>query len=251
MTNHSDEQTNFGFQTVNKQEKASMVREVFSAVADDYDLMNDAMSLGLHRLWKRKLVAQLRTGAKLLDVAGGTGDIAIKYFKKHDASHMPAAINILDINEAMVARARDKMIDQNITGIQCYVGDAESLPFPDMSFDYYTIAFGLRNVTDKDRALREAYRVLKPGGKFFCLEFSQVQNELLARLYDFYSFHIIPPMGHLLANNESAYQYLVESIRTFPAQQELCNMIRHAGFALADYDNLNSGIVALHHGYRT
>lgn len=247
MTDDSENTTHFGFKTVDKQEKASLVRGVFSSVASRYDIMNDLMSAGVHHLWKDRMVALLPKGGKLLDVAGGTGDISFRYLKKSPTS----PIIVCDINQAMLAKGRDRAIDRTILkGMEWVCGDAESLPFPSMSFDYYTIAFGIRNVTHIDRALKEAYRVLKPGGRFICLEFSQVTNPMLAAFYEQYSFHVIPQIGKLVTGDAESYQYLVESIRQFPKQQEFATMISEAGFAKVSYDNLTGGVTALHSGWR-
>lgn len=248
MTENPQNTTHFGFKTVDSREKSSLVKGVFSSVASRYDIMNDLMSAGVHHLWKDKMVEMLAPNGSLLDVAGGTGDISYRYLKKSPSS----PIVICDINQAMLSTGRDKAIDKNILqGISWACGNAESLPFPSMSFDYYTIAFGIRNVTHIDLALQEAYRVLKPGGRFVCLEFSHLPNPLLAKLYTHYSFHVIPKIGKLVTGDESSYQYLVESIQKFPKQQEFSSMITTAGFAQVSYQNLTGGVVALHSGWRT
>ena len=249
MTN--EDQTNtthFGFRTVREEEKASLVRAVFDDVAPRYDLMNDLMSAGIHRLWKGAMIDWLRPrpGMTLLDVGGGTGDIAFRF-----AQRGGGPVVVCDINREMLAVGRDRAIDRNIAAdIQWVCGDAESLPFPDRSVEAYTIAFCLRNVTHVDRALAEAARVLKPGGRFLCLEFSQVVLPLLDRVYDAYSFHLLPWLGQLVAGNREAYQYLVESIRKFPPQKELAERMRGAGMAQVSYRNLSGGIAALHSGWR-
>jgi ubiquinone/menaquinone biosynthesis methyltransferase len=210
------------------------------------------MSLGLHSLWKKKMLAELTNlNGTLLDVAGGTGDISTLYYNKAKSHNRTPTIILTDINLAMLNIARDKLINNNIlAGINLICSDAEKLPFPSMHFDYYTIAFGIRNVTHIEAALAEAYRVLKPGGKFICLEFSQVDNPALAKLYDFYSFKVIPQMGKCIADNEDAYRYLAESIRKFPNQENFAAMIRKAGFTQVKYQNLTFGVTAIHTGYR-
>lgn len=240
--------SDFGFKTVTPEEKTTLVRGVFDSVASRYDLMNDAMSFGMHRLWKRSFVemADVRPGMHCLDVAGGTGDIAFR-LRKSGAGQ----VTVCDINYNMLAEGQKRADDKNfLQGFEWVCGNAESLPFPDSSFDRYTIAFGIRNVTFIDKALAEAHRVLKPGGKFLCLEFSKVKPEPLSKAYDAYSFHIIPRMGAALAGDKDSYQYLVESIRKFPPQEEFLRMVREAGFAQARYTNLSAGAVAIHTGYK-
>ncbi len=246
-------QTTFGFRDVPEAERQGLVNEVFAAVADRYDLMNDLMSGGLHRLWKDDLVGWLNPprndrSFRLLDVAGGTGDVAIRYAR---ASGANATAVLCDISCEMLDVGRRKVreagFDQRITLTQ---GNAEALPFPDRAFDAYTIAFGIRNVTHMDKALREAFRVLKTGGRFLCLEFSQVQVPILDRLYDFHSFEVIPRLGKLAAGDAEPYRYLVESIRKFPAQERFAAMICEAGFARVSYRNLTGGIAAIHSGWR-
>ena len=243
-------QTDFGFRQVGETEKTRLVRGVFDHVAGRYDLMNDLMSGGIHRLWKAELIAQLhpRPGETLLDLAGGTGDIARRLLGRAGPS---AGVVVCDINAAMVAAGRDRAIDNGLLrDIAWMVGDAENLPLPDDSVDACTISFGLRNVTRKERALAEARRVLKPGGRFFCLEFSRVEAPLLRRVYDLYSFAVLPRLGAMVANDRDAYQYLVESIRRFPAQAELAAMMRAAGFEQVRWRNLSAGIAAIHSGWR-
>ncbi len=247
--------THFGFKTVAETAKASMVRGVFDSVAPKYDLMNDLMSAGVHRLWKAAMVDTVapRPGQTFLDVAGGTGDIAGRIHERltRGGAALTAPITVCDINAAMLGVGRDRMLDRGIvTGIDWVCGDAETLPFPDMSFDTYTIAFGLRNVTHVDRALAEARRVLKPGGRFFCLEFSRVVMPVLDKLYDTYSFQVLPFLGQTIAGDRDAYVYLAESIRRFPEQQRLVAMMGEAGFARATYKNFTGGIAALHSGWR-
>ena len=243
----------FGFKTVGESERQGLVNEVFARVADRYDLMNDVMSGGLHRLWKDDLVNWLmppRSAApwRHLDVAGGTGDVALRVIR---ASGPNATSVICDISGEMLAAGRRRMErlpeGEQISFAQ---GNAEALPLPDRSVDAYTIAFGIRNVTHIDRALAEAYRVLKPGGRFLCLEFSQVQVPLLDNLYDTWSFRAIPRLGKLIAGDEESYRYLVESIRRFPNQDRFKAMIAAAGFERVQYRNLSGGIAALHSGWR-
>jgi demethylmenaquinone methyltransferase/2-methoxy-6-polyprenyl-1,4-benzoquinol methylase len=238
----------FGDIPVDPALKTGMVREVFDRVAGRYDLMNDLMSAGVHRAWKAAFIGALapRPHEHLLDVAAGTGDIAAGWLK---AGGGPAIL--CDINEAMLTRGRDRAMDKGrLAGMSWAVGNAESLPFPDRSFDAYTIAFGLRNVTDIDAALREARRVLKPGGRFMCLEFSHVAVKPLQKAYDFYSDAVIPRLGALVAKDRESYVYLVESIRRFPDQPSLVRRIEAAGFGFAGYRNLSGGIAAIHRGRR-
>jgi demethylmenaquinone methyltransferase/2-methoxy-6-polyprenyl-1,4-benzoquinol methylase len=240
--------THFGFREVPEAEKASMVRSVFDGVATSYDLMNDVMSGGIHRLWKASMIETLRPrpDMKLLDLGGGTGDIA---FRCRAAGGGP--VTVCDINKEMLSVGRDRAVDRAILdGIDWVCGDAETLPFPDRSVDAVTIAFCLRNVTHIDEALREARRVLRPGGRFLCLEFSHVVLPGLAQIYDQYSFKVLPLMGQLIARNRDAYQYLAESIRRFPPQAELVSRMTAAGFERAGYRNLTGGIAALHSGWR-
>jgi demethylmenaquinone methyltransferase/2-methoxy-6-polyprenyl-1,4-benzoquinol methylase len=243
--------THFGFRDVPVAEKRKLVGEVFSSVAGKYDLMNDAMSLGIHRLWKRFFVAtaQVGRGDRVLDLAGGTGDIAALLRPRVGET---GEIVLGDINAAMLRVGRDRMIDRgNVRGLQYVQLDAEKLPFPDGSFDLVTIAFGLRNVTDKDAALREMHRVLKVGGQARVLEFSEVKPEWFKPIYDFHSFQVLPRLGRLFAHDAGSYQYLAESIRKHPPQDELKAMMDTAGFARTSYRNLSAGIVAVHTGYRT
>ncbi len=240
--------THFGYRTVSTAEKPALVRGVFDDVARRYDLMNDLMSLGVHRLWKRAFLdrVQPRADRTLLDLGGGTGDIAFGWL---DRGGGPATV--CDLTQGMLAVGRDRAIDRNLAGrVEWVCGDAEKLPFPDASFTTCTIAFCLRNVTDIDAALAEARRVLKPGGRFFCLEFSKVALPPLARAYDRYSFTVLPLLGRLVARNRDAYQYLAESIRRFPPQEELVARMRRAGFDQVRYTNMSAGIVALHSGWR-
>lgn len=239
-------QTHFGFESVDWNDKQQRVGEVFSRVASRYDIMNDAMSLGMHRLWKDTLVNAVtpRAGMDILDMAGGTGDIAKRMLKRG------ARVTLCDINADMLTVGRDRLLDAGLNhNLAISTANAESLPFADNRFDAYTIAFGLRNVTDIPAALREAHRVLKPGSSFFCLEFSK-PDAWLAPIYDKYSFHVIPWLGEKIAKDEASYRYLVESIRRFPPQEELCEWMRTAGFQRVSYRNLNGGIVALHRGWK-
>jgi demethylmenaquinone methyltransferase/2-methoxy-6-polyprenyl-1,4-benzoquinol methylase len=243
-------ETDFGYRRVKVEEKARLVRDVFDKVVDRYDLMNDLMSGGIHRLWKGELVARLnpRPGQMLLDVAGGTGDIAFRFL---DRAGSGARAMVCDVNESMVRRGRDRAIDRGrLTGIEWVCGDAERLPVGDGSVDAYTIAFGLRNVTHVTAALAEARRVLRPGGRFLCLEFSQVELPLLRRAYDLYSFAVLPRLGQVVAGDGDAYRYLVESIRRFPPQQELARLMEAAGLERVGFRNFGGGIAALHSGWR-
>jgi demethylmenaquinone methyltransferase/2-methoxy-6-polyprenyl-1,4-benzoquinol methylase len=243
-------EADFGFRRVAVEDKARLVRGVFDSVAGRYDLMNDLMSGGIHRLWKAYLIDRLhpRPGQKLLDIAGGTGDIAARFLDRAGAD---AQAIVCDINESMVATGRNRAIDRGrIDGIDWVVGDAERLPLAAMSVDSCTIAFGLRNVTAIDAALAEARRVLKPGGRFLCLEFSRVVLPVLARAYDLYSFSVLPLLGQMVAGDRDAYQYLVESIRRFPPQDELARRMGEAGFEQVAYRNLTGGVAALHSGWR-
>lgn len=240
--------THFGYREVPVQEKADLVHEVFESVAGKYDLMNDLMSMGVHRVWKRDFAANsgVRLGHEVLDLAGGTGDIAALMSKRVGKN---GRVVLSDINEAMLEVGRRRLEDRGISGNISYaLANAENLPFGDREFDAVTIAFGLRNVTDQNAALREMFRVLRPGGKALILEFSQVQPEVLKKLYDGYSFGILPVLGKLIAGDEESYRYLAESIRKHPPQDELAEMMRDAGFDQVRYRNLTGGIVAIHTG---
>ncbi|MBB4267143.1 class I SAM-dependent methyltransferase [Roseospira visakhapatnamensis] len=276
--------THFGYRTVGRAEKAGLVRDVFDSVAGRYDLMNDLMSGGVHRLWKDSFVAQVapRPGMTCLDVGGGTGDIAFRILERmerraradarraaplddtgsdrpdqDDAAHALAGppgggrVMVCDINAEMITVGRDRAMNRGLVeGLEWLVGDAETLPVADASVDVYTIAFCLRNVTNIDAALAEARRVLKPGGRFFCLEFSTVVMPVLDKLYDTYSFSVLPNLGRFVAGNKEAYQYLAESIRRFPPQQELCRRMAAAGLRRPRHRNLSGGIAAIHSGWR-
>ena len=239
--------THFGFQSVDEREKAQRVRGVFDSVASKYDLMNDLMSMGLHRAWKAYtvMVADVREGQQVLDIAGGTGDLALAFSKKVGSS---GQVVHTDINEAMLRTGRDRLLDAGVA-LPTLVCDAEKLPFPDNHFDLVSVAFGLRNMTRKDAALAEMNRVLKPGGKLLVLEFSKVAKPL-EKLYDWYSFKVLPTMGKLVAGDDASYRYLAESIRMHPGQQELKEMMRKSGFGHVDYHNLSGGLVALHVGIK-
>lgn len=233
-------------------DKASFVKNIFSSVANHYDLMNNIMSFGIHHLWKDKFIELLPDYSRsLLDVAGGTGDIASRYYKKARSLSLSPKITICDINEEMINICKDKLIDNNIlSSIDFTIGDAQKLPFDDMSYDYYTISFGIRNIADIKLALNEAYRVLKPGGKFMCLEFSHPINDCFAKIYNTYIDKFIPFLGEIFINNREAYRYLADSIKEFPKQEVFLSMISDAGFVQAEYQNLTNGIVAIHHGYK-
>ncbi len=249
MTQDTSSTTHFGFQTVPEGEKAGMVHGVFTRVANRYDVMNDLMSVGIHRLWKDAMMDWLapRPGQKLLDVAGGTGDVAFRFLGRAKAGHA----TVCDLTESMLVEGRKRAEAENLAhSLDWIVGDAMALPFADNSFDVYTISFGIRNVTRIPDALAEAYRVLKPGGRLMVLEFSQMPNAMLQKAYDLYSFNVIPLMGQIVANDRASYQYLVESIRKFPDQEAFAALIRQAGFAQVKYRNLSLGIAALHSGWK-
>lgn len=239
------EATSFGNRKVNADEKTNMVLGVFDSVATKYDIMNDVMSGGVHRLWKDKFINQInpKPQDKILDMAGGTGDIA---FRHYNHTKGKADITVSDINQSMLEVGEQRGYDRGITNMDWVVTDAADLPFDDDSFDIYTIAFGLRNVTKIDDALREASRVLKPGGRFYCLEFSHVDNPIVKKIYDAYSDHLIPRFGQAIANDSDSYQYLVESIRKFPRREALKQRLVQAGFAKASYNTMTFGVVAVH-----
>lgn len=250
--------THFGFQTVDMKEKTSRVRDVFDRVSGRYDIMNDAMSFGLHHVWKRQFVDRMapQLGESFLDVAGGTGDIAMGIVRAlrrqtRRSTEITHAVTICDINASMMTVGVRKCMDLGFSSeIRWACGDGSALPFPDNHFDVYSISFGLRNITDPAAALSEAYRVLKPGGRFYCLEFSKIHNPLLRTLYTQYAFHVIPAMGSVLAGDRSSYRYLSESIEMFMTQQELAFALENAGFNRVAVENLNGGIVAIHQGVK-
>ncbi len=247
MENHN---TFFGYEKLDAEEKQGRVREVFEHVASRYDLMNDLMSGGLHHLWKARVVDMISfsPNTKLLDVAGGTGDIAFQYLRKRGEG---ANITIVDINQVMLRHGHNRAINSGILkGIEWVLGNAENLPFYEKSFDYYTIGFGIRNVTYIEKALKEAYRVLKTGGRFICLEFSHVDNKWFKNIYDAYSFNIIPKLGELITHDKAPYQYLVESIRMFPKAEEFKIMIENAGFKRVKIEKLLGGVAAIHSGWK-
>eukprot|EP00088_Acartia_fossae_P011461 TRINITY_DN1582_c0_g1_i12.p1 TRINITY_DN1582_c0_g1~~TRINITY_DN1582_c0_g1_i12.p1 ORF type:complete len:297 (+),score=15.94 TRINITY_DN1582_c0_g1_i12:31-921(+) len=256
-TYSDDKTTHFGFKNVGEKEKKEAVLSVFHSVADSYDLMNDAMSLGVHRVWKDAFMKKLDPGpnTKLLDVAGGTGDISFRFLdyvgKEAVNKDDGASVTVFDINASMLKVGEARASELGHTkGISFVQGDAQELPFEDNTFDCYTIAFGIRNVVKIDEALKEAHRVLKPGGRFMCLEFSKVKPQELESLYDLYSFQVIPPMGKILAGDWDSYQYLVESIRKFPDQDTFAEMIREAGFSFVTYEDYTFGVAAVHSGFK-
>jgi demethylmenaquinone methyltransferase/2-methoxy-6-polyprenyl-1,4-benzoquinol methylase len=243
-----DKKTHFGYKQVNTEEKESMVASVFDSVAAKYDIMNDLMSAGIHRLWKRFTIelSGVRGGMQVLDIAGGTGDLTAHFSKLVGPQ---GQVVLADINASMLNVGRDKLTDRGVCGNIEYVqANAEALPFPDNHFDCITIAFGLRNVTHKENALESMLRVLKPGGRLLVLEFSKPSNSLLSKVYDTYSFKVLPKMGRLIAGDDDSYQYLAESIRMHPDQQTLKEMMETAGFSRCEYHNLTGGIVAIHKG---
>lgn len=245
----TEKTTHFGFETVPEAEKAGRVQGVFGSVASKYDIMNDVMSMGIHRVWKDAMMDWLapRPGQALLDVAGGTGDISFRFLSRAGHGHA----TVLDLTEPMLVEGRKRAeADHMAHMLDWVVGDAMALPFEDNTFDVYTISFGIRNVTRPQEALNEAYRVLKPGGRLMVLEFSQIPNDMMQKAYDLYSFNIIPQMGQIIAGDRDSYQYLVESIRKFPDQETFLDMVKQAGFANAKYRNLSMGIAALHSGWK-
>lgn len=241
--------THFGFKQVATDDKQSLVRGVFNSVASKYDLMNDVLSFGAHRLWKRYTVASsnVKVGDKVLDIAGGTGDLAIEFRKKVGNN---GQVILSDINAAMLNEGRKNLTNKGIFGVEFVQLNAQHLPFNSNTFDCVSIAFGLRNVTDKNQALEEMYRILKPGGCLLILEFSTTDSALLKKLYDFYSFNIMPKLGGIIADDEASYQYLAESIRKHPNQETLKDMVLNADFDFCEYHNLSGGIVALHKGIK-
>ncbi|KUJ74563.1 ubiquinone biosynthesis methyltransferase UbiE [Thiomicrospira sp. XS5] len=251
MSTHTEKKTiDFGFTEVPLDEKVKKVKGVFDSVAGNYDIMNDVMSLGIHRLWKRHTIelSGIRPGQAVLDLAGGTGDLTKAFAKRVGKT---GRVVLADINESMVRVGRDRLTNDGIIGNVDYtITNAEALTYPDNTFDLVTISFGLRNVTNKDKALAEICRVLKPGGQLMVLEFSKVTQPMLAKAYDFYSFNILPKMGKFIADDEASYQYLAESIRMHPDQETLKQMMLDAGFDKVEYLNMSNGIVALHRGWK-
>ncbi|MBL3705140.1 bifunctional demethylmenaquinone methyltransferase/2-methoxy-6-polyprenyl-1,4-benzoquinol methylase UbiE [Sulfitobacter sp. BDSS02] len=249
MTDETDKTTHFGRETIPEGDKAGRVQGVFNSVASKYDIMNDVMSVGIHRVWKDAMMDWLapRPGQRLLDVAGGTGDISFRFLKRAGYGHA----TVLDLTEPMLVEGRKRAEAASMAdSLDWVVGDAMALPFENNTFDVYTISFGIRNVTRPQEALNEAFRVLKPGGRLMVLEFSQLPNDGLQKLYDLYSFNVIPRMGQMIAGDRDSYQYLVESIRNFPDQETFLSMVRLAGFEQAKYRNLSMGIAALHSGWK-
>lgn len=241
--------TDFGFEEVPVAEKAQRVGRVFDSVASKYDLMNDLMSLGIHRLWKMLVLENsgVRLGSRVLDIAGGTGDLSIGLAKRVGSE---GQVVLSDINGSMLRIGRDRVLDKGMSNIVTAQADAECLPFSDNSFDFVSIAFGLRNVTRKEEAMKSVLRVLKPGGRFVVLEFSHPISPALSKVYDLYSFNVLPNLGKLITGDADSYRYLAESIRKHPAQEPLAQMMRDAGFERVDYTNLSAGIVAIHSGYK-
>lgn len=249
MADPSNKTTHFGSETIPEADKAGRVQGVFNSVASSYDVMNDVMSLGIHRIWKNAMMDWLapRRGQKLLDVAGGTGDIAFRFLNRAGSGHA----TVLDLTEPMLIEGRKRAeADKLQDSLDWVVGDAMALPFEANTFDVYTISFGIRNVTRPQQALNEAFRVLKPGGRLMVLEFSQLPNDGLQKAYDLYSFNVIPRLGQMIAGDRDSYQYLIESIRNFPDQETFLGMVRKAGFGQAKYRNLSLGIAALHSGWK-
>ena len=249
MSDKKENTTHFGFETILEKDKSEKVQGVFSSVASKYDVMNDVMSLGIHRVWKDAMMDWLAPirGQALLDVAGGTGDISFRFLQRAS----DAKATVLDLTEPMLAEGRKRAETAGISGqLEWVVGDAMALPFEDDSFDVYTISFGIRNVTDPQKALSEAYRVLKPGGRIMVLEFSHIPNNLLQWFYDKYSFNVIPRLGQIIASDRSSYQYLVESIRKFPKQESFMKLVNAAGFENTKYRNLTMGVACLHSGWK-
>ncbi|TDO97976.1 bifunctional demethylmenaquinone methyltransferase/2-methoxy-6-polyprenyl-1,4-benzoquinol methylase UbiE [Marinomonas balearica] len=250
MQDDQNKTTHFGFQEIPTDKKVDAVAQVFHSVAAKYDIMNDLMSGGIHRLWKRHTISQsgVRAGQTVLDIAGGTGDLTLKFARLVGNE---GQVILADINDSMLKVGRDKLANQGVVGnVKCVQANAEELPFPDNTFDCITIAFGLRNVTDKSKALASMHRVLKPGGRLLVLEFSKPESEHLSKLYDHYSFRLLPAMGKLIANDSESYRYLAESIRMHPDQDTLKDMMDEVGFERTSYQNMTGGIVALHKGFK-
>ena len=250
MDKNKKEYTDFGYKEVPKKDKSKLVGEVFSSVASKYDLMNDVMSLGIHRLWKKAAIesSQVMPGNSVLDVAGGTGDLAIEFSKIVGSS---GSVVLSDINEDMLAEGKKRVLDSGRLNVDFKIANAEELPFEKNSFDCISIAFGIRNVTDKEKALKSMFHCLKPGGRLIVLEFSKPTSNLFSQIYDIYSFNLLPLMGKLIADDADSYQYLAESIRKHPDQETFKKMMQSAGFLEASYENLTGGIVALHKGTKT
>ena len=249
MSGKKENTTHFGFETILEKDKSEKVQGVFSSVASKYDVMNDVMSLGIHRVWKDAMMDWLAPirGQALLDVAGGTGDISFRFLQRASGANA----TVLDLTEPMLVHGRKRAETVGISSqLEWVVGDAMALPFEDDSFDVYTISFGIRNVTDPQKALSEAYRVLKPGGRIMVLEFSHIPNNLLQWFYDKYSFNVIPRLGQIIASDRSSYQYLVESIRKFPKQESFMKLVNAAGFENTKYRNLTMGVACLHSGWK-
>ncbi|MBB1487984.1 bifunctional demethylmenaquinone methyltransferase/2-methoxy-6-polyprenyl-1,4-benzoquinol methylase UbiE [Oceanospirillum sediminis] len=249
-TDKDTQTTHFGYQQVNVEDKADKVADVFHSVAAKYDLMNDLMSMGIHRLWKRMTIEMsgVRRGSTVLDIAGGTGDLTLKFSRLVGAE---GKVVLADINDSMLKVGRDKLLDSGCSGnVEFVQANAECLPFPDNTFDCITIAFGLRNVTDKDKALRSMARILKPGGRLLVLEFSKPTNPVMSKIYDTYSFTALPFMGKLITNDAESYRYLAESIRMHPDQETLKGMMEEAGLSRVEYHNMTNGVVALHRGVK-
>jgi SAM-dependent methyltransferase len=245
--------THFGFKEVDRDQKSNLVKNIFSNVAKKYDLMNDLMSAGTHRLWKNNMINSIDffDNIKIIDVAGGTGDIAFRIAKKAQEKNLNYQIEVVDINTQMLEVGRSRAIDMNLFSHLNFVeNDGENLKFADESFDVFTIAFGIRNFTNIDKGLQEAHRVLKKGGKFICLEFSKVEDIFLQKIYDTYSFKIIPKIGEVILKDHDSYQYLVESIRKFPDQKSFKKLIENAGFSRVGYQNLTFGACAIHWGFK-
>lgn len=245
--------THFGFKEVDRDKKSNLVKNIFSNVAKKYDLMNDLMSAGTHRLWKNNMIKHIDffDNIKIIDVAGGTGDIAFRIAKKAQEKNLNYQIEVVDVNPQMLEVGRSRAVDMNLFSHLNFVeNDGENLKFADESFDVFTIAFGIRNFTNIDKGLREAHRVLKKGGKFICLEFSKVEDIFLQKIYDTYSFKIIPKIGEFILKDHDSYQYLVESIRKFPDQKSFTKLIENAGFSRVGYQNLTFGACAIHWGFK-
>ena len=247
MNDKSEKEADFGYKKVNPNEKPDLVKGVFDSVANKYDLMNDLMSVGIHRLWKRATVqmSNLKENDTVLDVAGGTGDLAILF---SEIVGNQGKVYLSDINEKMLEIGRDRVLDSGLLNVKSLVADAEDLPFPDNSFDCISIAFGIRNVTNKDKALKEFLRCLKPDGRLLVLEFSKPESSLISDLYDLYSFNVLPHLGQWIAGDSESYEYLAESIRMHPNQDEFLKMMDDADFINTEYQNMTGGIVALHYG---